>query len=138
MKNLTTIDIDLDVYKAIQKNLKSFDETPNEVLRRILEIDTEHSDKNISFTSSALSNQKYYLWKGTNFSVGLKLRKNYKQSLLQAEIIEKGFFHDGIIFNSPSAAAVHATKTQVDGWKFWEYFDAKSNQWKLLDKLRNN
>lgn len=138
MKNLTTIDIDLDVYKAIQNNLKSFEETPNEVLRRILEIDTECSDTKLNFTSPEISNQKYYIWKGTNFLVGLKLRKIYKQSLLQAEIRENGFFHDGIFFNSPSAAAGHATKTQVDGWKFWEYFDTKSNQWKLLDKLRNN
>lgn len=42
---MKSIDIDLDVYKAIVKNQRSFDEGPNAVLRRLLNLGPAVADK---------------------------------------------------------------------------------------------
>lgn len=142
----TTISIDLEVYKLIQASLNSFEETPNDVLRRLLKIDkiTRTESNQIGYLEQPLSSKiedqpsnAYFNWKGVNFRNGLKLRKMYKGKYILAEVKDGKFYCEGKFFDSPSAAGGYATGTAVNGWIFWEYYDVLSNQWKLLNNLRN-
>ena len=142
----TTISIDLEVYKLIQTNLNSFEETPNDVLRRLLKLNNiEKDEENQLKTNERISKETetqpthtYINWKGVNFRNGLKLRKIYKGVKIEAEVKNGKFYCKGKYFDSPSAAGAYATNgTSVNGWIFWEYYDVLSNNWKLLDNLRN-
>ncbi|MBX3257469.1 MAG: DUF4357 domain-containing protein [Chitinophagaceae bacterium] len=132
MKKTTTIEIDIDVYKAIIQNSEYINEAPNDVLRRMLLVDnpfaiaghdTIADDGGMSVKNVFLPN-------------GMKLRKQYKGK------VHKALVKDGFIalnehqFTSPSGAAVFVAKNQVNGWKFWEYFDSRDKKWKMLETLR--
>jgi hypothetical protein len=125
----TQITIDLDVYKEIQKRLELFDETPNQVLRRVFGLppigkEEPPVDRTGLFT------------KGVHLRDGLNLRKKYKGQMLEAEVKDGSIVFNGKSFNSPSAAAIEATGTVVNGWRFWEFFDEISGSWKPLSVLR--
>ena len=126
---MTQIRIDLDVYKAIQQRLQSFNDTPNQVLRRIFELEVAEE------SPSTPQGEGLYV-KGVFMKNGLKLRKRFKGRMLEAVVEGNSIHYDGRRFNSPSGAAVYATETSVNGWRFWEYFDDSSGMWKSLSVLR--
>lgn len=128
MREYSKIEIDFDVYIYLQNQRNGFNETENDVLRRILKIDTPQ-------IISENRGESYHTG-GVNLQVGLKLRKTYKNVDLEAKVTDRGIMFDNQIFKSPSAAGCVATNTSVNGWIFWEYFDEDSNQWKVLDNLR--
>ncbi len=134
MKNKTTIDIDLDIYKAIVQHSDYINEPANAVLRRLLNLNGEivspiHPNLNKSQSGGLMV-------KGVFLKSGLKLRKHFKGSLLEAEV------HNGFIefnkekFKSPSGAAVRAADGSVNGWIFWDFFDETDGTWKQLETLR--
>lgn len=126
---MTQISIDLDVYKAIQQNLKSFNDTPNQVLRRIFGLSTTDEK------SSVPQREAMYV-KGALLKDGLRLQKRFKGRMLEATVENGKIIYDGRSYTSPSGAAGAATGKNVNGWRFWEYFDDTSGIWKSLDFLR--
>lgn len=125
----TQIIIDLDVYKEIQKRLELFDESPNQVLRRVFGLPRIEKEELMAAT-------KGLYVKGVHLKDGLNLRKKYKGNMLEAVVREGSILYNGKSFNSPSAAAIEATGTVVNGWRFWEFFDEISGTWKPLSFLR--
>jgi hypothetical protein len=133
MKNKTSIDIDLDVYKIIMQNIKYINEPANDVLKRLLIGDSEpisgNWKSNNSF-SGGLTSKNVFL------KSGMKLRKHFKGNLFEATV------HDGYIefnnkrYTSPSGAAVAAARGSVNGWRFWDFLDENEGKWKLLETLR--
>lgn len=125
----TQIGIDLDVYKQIQQRLESFKDTPNQVLRRLFGL--EPSDEK---PSEARGDGLHV--KGVHMRNGLNLRKRFKGRILEAEVRGDKIYYDGKSYTSPSGAAVAAAGTNVNGWRFWEYFDETAGGWKSLSDLR--
>lgn len=132
MNKFKEIKIDIEVYKYIIENTIDFDEQPNDVLKRLLKL-TKSSIR----TSSNNLSQKTYTTGGVSMPVGLKLRKFYKNRHIEAEVVDGGIKYEDKLYRSPSAAGIAATETSVNGWIFWECFDEKNEEWKLLDNLRN-
>lgn len=126
---MTQISIDFDVYKAIQQRLESFNDTPNQVLRRVFELEP------IEEKSPESQGESMYA-KGVLLKDGLRLRKRFKGRMLEARVENGKILHNGSMYTSPSGAAVAATGTSVNGWRFWEYFDDASGFWRSLDTLR--
>jgi len=125
----TQISIDLDVYKAIQQRLESFNDTPNQVLRRVFGLEAKEGE--------SLESQGVNMYvKGVILKDGLRLRKRFKGRMLEARVDNGKILYDGNTYPSPSGAAVAATGTNVNGWRFWEYFDDTSGVWRTLDYLR--
>lgn len=133
------IEIDIDVNRLIESHRISFEETPNEILKRILKnkntiedvfipIDIENRIMNI--------NNIGLFWKDTLLKNGLVLRKKFKGKLHYAKIENNQIVINNKSFHSPSAAAVELTNTSQNGWIFWEYFDEEKSTWKILDNLR--
>lgn len=128
--DMSQISIDLDVYKAIQQRLESFNDTPNQVLRRVLKLgETEERIPEIK------KGQDMHI-KGVVLKHGLKLRKRFKGSMLEAQVTNGKILFGGTMYPSPSGAAVAATGTSVNGWRFWEYCDENSGKWNALNRLR--
>ena len=125
----TQISIDLDVYKAIQQRLESFTDNPNQVLRKIFGLEATQEK------ASPPPGQGIHVG-GVHLKEGLKLRSRFKGRMLEAEVRNGKIHYDGREYTSPSGAAVAATGTSVNGWRFWQYLDGTSGGWRPLTVLR--
>ena len=123
---MTQISIDLEVNKEIQKRLETFNETPNQVLRRVFGLPAMEKKSPREITAGLHV-------KGVHLIKGLKLRKKYKGRMLEAEVKDDRILYNGKSFTSPSGAAVEATGHPVNGWRFWEFFD--ESVWNLETAL---
>lgn len=132
------ISIDLDVHKEIELRRESFDDSPNDVLRKVFKlIISRHPEKKPEISSQIFRAPSALALKGATLKEGLLLRKYAKGTLHQAIIKNGKIEYNGRVYHSPSAAAWAVTKSSTNGWIFWEYFDAESSDWKILDNLRS-
>ncbi len=133
------IEIDIDVNKLIESHRISFEETQNEILKRILKNKNTTEDVfmpiGVENRIMNISNNGLF-WKDTLLKNGLLLRKKFKGKLHYAKIENNQIVINNKSFHSPSAAAVELTNTSQNGWIFWEYFDEEKNTWEILDNLR--
>lgn len=131
------ITIDIEVYKLLENSRETFNESHNEILRRVLKI---KENKDVSLNISKINDFKFnhndLVWKGINLKDGLQLRKYLKGILHSAKIINGKIIYNGEDFSSPSAAGFAAAGNNVNGWVFWEYYNEEFKNWELLDNLR--
>lgn len=127
------IQIDLKVHKRIEAARLSFEETDNEVLRRLLEIDKPRSVN---------GSGRPWAGKGVTLPHGTIARMEYNGRQHTARIEDGEWIAEGKRFGSPSAAAggVALTKAgthpRLDGWKYWQVRRPEDDGWKLLNGLR--
>lgn len=131
------IEIDFDVHKRIEMERTSFQETPNDVLRRLLKI----GDKRATKTSGSNAGRAWS-GKGATLPQGTELRMDYN-GRVHTGVIENGvWLIEGQRFMSPSAAAsgVALTKsgehTSLDGWIYWNVKRPGDTAWIALKSLR--
>jgi hypothetical protein len=126
------IDIDFEVFKALTALRKRESHTYNDVLRELLKLGPSPNQA-VSETASA----KGLLLRGGLFLPdGTRLRVTYKGIEYLAEI-RNGRWIDqaGTEHASPSSAAQHITRTNVNGWRFWEAKRPSDTDWRKLDAL---
>ncbi len=136
MTDFQTIEIDFDVHKRIELERQSFAESPNAVLRRLL---------NIGGTSSPVSTVtlgRPWAGKGVTLPDGTELRMEYN-GRVHAGIIQDGVWMvEGGQYKSPSAAAggvartKDGKKTNLDGWTYWQVKRPEDVNWIGIDELR--
>lgn len=118
MSDMTTIEIDFDVHKAIEINRNSFAEKPNDVLKRMLGLGQP--------ALQAVPGGKSYTYQHLELPHGTEARMTYNNVDYTARI-EDGFWitEDGQRHKSPSGAASgvavtkNGGKTKLDGWTYW-------------------
>ena len=124
------IDIDFDVHKLIEQQRRSFEESPNDVLRRLLGVGP------VRIVEGEIDRKKQGLnARGVFLPAGMKLRKTLKGKTHYAEIVDEGIKYGSKSFASPSAAACEAAVNTVNGWKFWHYERAPGD-WVRLTNLK--
>ena len=123
MREMRTIEIDFDVHKAVELERRSFSETENDALRRLLKL-SEASVTTLT-TPSAETDGLPWFRKGVTLPHGTRLRMQYNGQQ-HSGIVENGeWVVEGGRFNTPSGAAsrVAVTKngnhTSLDGWAYW-------------------
>jgi hypothetical protein len=136
MSEMRTIEIDFDIHKRIELERKSFSETDNAVLRRLLKIEGS------SPISTPNLNGRAWSGKGVDLPHGTELRMEYN-GCQYTGVINNGIWQvDGKEFKSPSAAAggVALTKdgrrTSLDGWIYWKAKRPGDTRWKAISQLR--
>jgi hypothetical protein len=69
-----------------------------------------------------------------------RLRGSYKNKLYRARVLANGSISvrgsRGRRFNSPSLAAIHIVKRNINGWWFWQY-ERSPGEWVRLTHLRD-
>lgn len=147
MSNLPySIDIDLDVFKALTARLEEAGQTHNDVLRDLLALDsvTEAEPPAAPFAVHADSIGKasvrgHFYSRGLVLPEGTLLRARYKGREYRAKIDGEFFAtEDGETHDSPSAAASHITSTTVNGLRFWEAKRPGDRGWRRLDVIRDS
>ena len=136
MGDLRTIEIDFDVHKKIEAERKSFSESPNDVLRRLLKLG--------GAAESYAINEARRSWsgKGVTLPHGSEVRMEYNGRRYEGAITDGEWLVEGQRFKSPSAAAggVAVTKdgkhTRLDGWNYWSVKRPGDGDWVAIRALR--
>jgi len=126
-----TIDIDIDVGKAIEAARLGFDETPNAILRRLLHIDAPRLT-----TPQPLAQTDGWTFGGVFLPNGSKLFMTYNGIEYWAKIHNGFIKFEGHIFKSLSGAAAAATEQTLNGWHYWYVRLPGENFVTLADELR--
>ena len=138
MAELRTIEIDFDVHKAVETARTSFSESPNDVLRRLLEIDT----KKVAAPAEPAGGRAWS-GKGVSLPHGTQLRMDYNGAQHVGTIDNGVWSVEGKTFKSPSAAAggvaltKHGTHPSLDGWVYWRAKRPGDHRWIDLNSLRH-
>lgn len=111
------ITVSLALHKIIEKARVSFDETPDEILLRLLERQIESSQNAESGES----------WSGQGVTLphGTKLKMTYNGVTYEGVLANGAWHVKGKVFHSPSGAARGVAQTKkgkpvsLDGWKYW-------------------
>jgi len=141
MNETRTIEIDFDVHKRIELERKGFSETPNAVLRRLLNIDKNISDQ---LAHTVGGEGRHWAGKGVTLPHGSELQMEYNGQVYTGRIENGQWLAEGKVFNSPSAAAsgVAVTKdgrrTNLDGWLYWRVKQPEHSNWIRIAELRRS
>ena len=132
------IDIDFDVHKAIEIERKTFDESPNEALRRLLGLQPNIKKS----TQEIVAQGKSWSSKGVTLPHGTKLRMEYNGTEHEATILDGKWHCGGGSHAGPSPAAAgvattrDGTKPSLNGWIYWVAKLPGSNRWIPISTMR--
>ena len=140
MTDFRTIEIDFDIHKLIEAERRSFSESPNSVLRRVLNLPAANTATIRSDTRGTAAKG----WKGEGIELenGTELRMEYNKTVYSGRISNGLWVVAGKEFSSPSGAAsgIALTKrgktTKLDGWAYWYVKRPGTEKWTRLDDLR--
>jgi len=126
------IAVDFDVHKKIETERRSFDETDNDVLRRLLDLPKTFA---LAPRNSALEKHgktefhriapRSWLGKGVALPEGTELLFDYPGAIASGEIRDGAWLVEGETYSSPSKAACaiaskhRGRKMSVNGWMYW-------------------
>ena len=134
-----SIEIDIDVHKCIEVARRAFDESPNDVLRRLLKI--KHGSHR-NGDGSAHPTGRPWSGKGVTLPHGTAVRMEYNGKGLTGHIDNGEWLVEGARFNSPSAAAGGVARTRsgapasLGGWNYWQVKRPGDAAWTALQTLR--
>lgn len=155
-----TVDIDIDVHRVIEAARRSFDESRNAILRRLLKIGAradaggkpDGGDKGPSRRSPSMRAKSGGAepggWskldrygKSIFLPDGAKIRAAYAGKAVHGEIIGGMWIVAGQAYNSPSAALNANVRTRdgnpvnLNGWRHWEVLIPGRSNWVRLNRL---
>jgi negative regulator of replication initiation len=132
-----TIEIDFDVFKALTMQRESEETTYNDVLRKLLKLPPKQSPPAAGGkeVNSVAEESVAWVSKGVAFPSGTLFRKTYKGSLHSAKVEEGKLVLNGKSYDSLSSAAMSITKSNVDGWSFWDC-KRPGESWVIAKALR--
>jgi hypothetical protein len=142
MSNFTQIEIDIEVYKAIENSRRSFSETHNDVLRRIIGLDGSKNGADEQSIAPEIHTFKSWRGKGVELPHGTLVRMEHNGRVYSGEILDGMWSIEGVLATTPSGAASAVARTKqggsapLNGWNYWEARLPSSNRWKPIASLR--
>ncbi|QFR33187.1 hypothetical protein [Ancylobacter sp. TS-1] len=137
MSRYESIKIDLAVYKAIIAEKQSFSETPNSILRRLLNIDINKFN-----VEKRINDEKSWVSKEITLPHGTRFKTIYNKKEYEGSIVNGEWNLNGSNFSSPSAAISSVAKTKsgkrtnLNGWNYWMIMIPGTDKWRGLDEMR--
>ncbi len=143
MSEYRTIEVDFDVHKLIEGERKSFDDSANAALRRLLKLETKMPSR-VGVENKKSPQGRAWSEGGLKLPHGTPVRMRYGRNnqLFQGEINEGRWMVNGQAFDSPSGAASELAvtkrgkKTKLNGWHYWEAKLPGTDEWVHIYKLR--
>lgn len=126
------IDIDFEVFKQLTNRRPTEAVTYNDVIRELLGLPTSSKSE-----GPAINGSRPWIVSDTSFPAGSKFMADYKGKTYSG-IAKDGKLElsDGHKFATPSAAAMHITGSNVNGWRFWRCKLPDAPQFVLIERLR--
>lgn len=141
MQNFRSIEIDFDVHKLIELERADFSETPNDVLRRLLNLGSP--EKPPKTASVPVAGNGAWSGKGVVLPASTQVRMEYRGQAHAGEIQNGQWVIEGRGYKSPSKAAGSVATTKaggkpmLNGWNYWHVRRPGDDGWTLIDKLRS-
>lgn len=139
MSSMRTVDIDFDVHQKIELARTSFEETPNDVLRRLLGIGAKAPSVK---TATPESEGRAWSGKGVTLPHGTELRMEYNGKVYTGRIEQGDWLVEGVRAKSPSDAACSVATTKdggrpsLNGWMYWHFKRPGDRTWKPISGMR--
>lgn len=128
------IDIDFEVFKELTNRRAAESVTYNDVIRDLLKLPKPTAK---SIKPLAGSGSKPWVVSDTTFPVGSEFMADYKGQTYAGTVKDgKLELRDGGKFTTPSAAAMHITENNVNGWRFWKCKLPGASQFVVIERLR--
>ena len=136
--NFTSIEIDFEVYQLIILEKQGFEESDNDVLRRLLKLDKPPVEPPDPENGTESWNSH-----GVKLPEETKLKMTYRGTVYTGLVTGGKWSIAGKFYKSPSNAASVArtkkgTKPSLNGWKYWNVKRPSDTDWVLIDKLRHD
>ena len=131
-----SIDIDFDIHRTIELNRKGFEESPNDVLRRLLGL-----DRLVTAPASKASSGRHWRGQGVELPHGSQLRMSYNGSTFTGLIDDGAWLIEGVRHSTPSGAAIAVARTRsggrtnLNGWNYWQALMPGQSTWIPLNQL---
>jgi hypothetical protein len=125
------IDIDFEVFKQLTNRRETEETTYNDVIRSLLDLPKAGK----SGTRAGVPG-KAWVVSNTSFPAGSEFLAEYKGVMYSAVVKNSKLELDGHRFSTPSAAAMHITGGNVNGWRFWKCKVPGSTDFVPIDRLR--
>jgi hypothetical protein len=146
---LQPIDVDFEVYKAIQSERRGFDDSPNAALRRLLGLDAQPTRSLnqvvLSHLEEACGPEQLgggWASNGVQLPNGTRLRMTYKGKTVFGVVGDNQWQIMDQRFSSPSDAAcavarsINGKHTSLNGWTYWEAMRPGAENWVAIDSMR--
>ena len=141
MSKFRMIEIDIDIHKRIESERLSFADSPNAVLRRLLDIGpaSEPAPGGESPTPPDIGG---WSGKGVTLPAATQVRMEYRGERHYGEIRDGGWVVNGQRYTSPSNAAGRVattkagTKPSLNGWNYWYVKRPGDDDWIPIFRLR--
>jgi hypothetical protein len=128
------IDIDFEVFKELTTRRPTEEVTYNDVIRDLLKLQPAKQN-----AKAATNGSKPWVVSDTTFPPGSEFMADYKGKSYSGVVKDgKLELSDGHKFSTPSAAAMHITRTNVNGWRFWRCKLPRQSKYVLVERLRGN
>jgi hypothetical protein len=128
---MRVIEVAEEVYRELQRRAEPFVDTPEDVIRRLLELDSQSAP-----TAPAQTGEADLVSHAGRVPHGAQLRATYKGREFTAEVLNGRVIWNGRAFDTLSSAAVgviQSTGTKrgtENGWRFWQVREHQSAEWK--------
>jgi hypothetical protein len=128
MGNTSKIDVTIDVYKLIEQNRLSFEETHDHILRRLLGLPI--------LSEKPIIDGTFYLGEGVHVPFGTLLKREYKRKEYMAEVKDGGIWINGKKFPTINQAVNAISDSPQNAWGFWQVKRPQDSKWIPLNNLR--
>jgi len=123
------IHVDFDVFKELTNRRPAEEVTYNDVIRDLLRL-----PKAVRVNKGG---GRPWTVSDTTFPAGTEFSAEYKGKRYSGIVIDgKLELSNGNKFATPSAAAMHLTGTNVNGWRFWKCRTPGASEFVPLERLR--
>lgn len=109
---MKSIDIDLDVYKTIENGRATFEESENDILRRLLGIDTRPAERTTPKPRTPRSSGAYSTTVGGQAIEANSLKELLRRVILQGEKSSPGFIRELSVWATPKGRHVVARSAE--------------------------
>lgn len=160
---MRTVELPDDLYRRLQERATPFEDAPADVIRRaldaleIVEGQRNHADEEVGSALAKEASEELPAWRRKLLEItggadlvshvgrvphGTKLRTRYRGKEYYAEVLDAWVVWNGQRYPSLSQAAVAVIQSTgsprptENGWRFWEYLDETTGEWRRLAELR--
>lgn len=138
-----TIEIDLDVHRAIELARESFEQTPNDILRKKLGVGAMRSSPVVP--QPEVSGQEGSAWvrDGLTLRDGTPIRFSYNGITKVGSVANGMLVFENKEFDAPSRVVIHfcrtrdGRRTHLNGWRMIQAKPVGESTWHSLDALRD-
>jgi hypothetical protein len=136
------IEIDFEIHQLIERNRNGFDDSPNDVLRKLLGLSSIPKPPDRPKLDPLKIEYDSWIDGEVRLPHGTLLRMTHNKQSYEGEIADGRWYVEGQFFDSPSGATNAFARTRkgeptnVSGWKYWKVKLPEADDWESLKKMR--